>query len=712
MRIATSLLTLILLFAALGAPALAAPWGDALVETRFDAGGDWTAGWEGDTEAWELFPAESRMQLKNTGGRDKELRRELQDVAGRVVGVDLSYGWIWGRGSAGAAILLTNASGQEGFRVDISQAAGTNKYRITRFGAAGEVPIGNVGSDAVDTGHKGQGGLPSARLKLVWASGGELTVQRAGEAAHRFQVAPFAPAMLTVRDTSTNGEGLVLASLRAYAGVDPFVDEEILGFPFGATFIEGERSGWTARLTWAHNHPHQVSLQGRVLRDDEGESREFAAETELLSGETWQPDLGFSALSPGRYFLRGTMRIDGLEYALQHRFAVLSAELAARPDDAVPSWIGVVDQINRYPSKTLPMCAFMHRIGVRHVRWYVPWASIEPEAGVYDWTVTDHQLACYDAFGFELLGFIGYWGPAGRGVRGANGERMGLSPEGRAFWAEHYAAPAFKRYGHRVKHWQIWNEPNAFWNEDPKKATGFALGIGSPSNYFDLLRRSHEAGRRVSPDLRVMASLATANQAEDLRRLADLGLLDRFEGMVIHTYGSDPGRLIAETRRWMDERGNADKPIIVGETGMAGGTDWPAGERRQAAHVPEVFLSAAGIKGIAGVDWFVLCDGLTPYGFGLVDWKFEPTLSAVAYHTTARLLSGAVTGSSRTEGPVRVHVVERAGRTPLTALWVIGNAGAARIGMRPLSDRPPVAWNLMGRRRALTLGDGLTWIDL
>jgi hypothetical protein len=712
MRIATSLLTLILL-AASGAPALATPWGDALVETRFASGGDWTAGWEGDLDAWELFPAQSRMQIKNTGGEGKELTRRLDGTAGRVVGVDVAYGWIWGRGGASSAILLADASGQKGLRVEISQGAGSNKYRVARFDAAGETEIGAAAGEIVDMGARGQGNLPSAHVKLEWSPEGVLTLQREGETAQRFQAAPFEPAMLTVRDTSSNSESLVLASVRAYAGVDPFVDEETLGFPFGATFVEGERSGWTARLTWTHDQPHRVSLQGRVVRDDEGESRDFAAETELLSGETWQPDLGFAALSPGRYILRGTLRIDALEYDLRHRFAVLSAELAGRPDDAVPSWIGVVDQINRYPAEqTLPMCDFMHRLGVRHVRWFVPWYKIEPEKGVYDWTSTDRVLACYDAYGFGLLGFISYWGPAGGDVRGADGERQAYSPEGRAFWAEHYAEAAFRRYGHRVKHWQIWNEPNAFWNEDPKKATGFARGFGSPANYFDLFRRSYEAGRRVAPDLRIMASLATADQAENLKRLADMGLLDMFEGMVIHTYGSDPGKLIAATRRWMDERGHADKPIVVGEIGMAGGSSSFEGEWRQAAHVPEVFLSAAGIDGVAGIDWFVLCDGLTPYGFGLTDWRFEPTLSAVAYHTTARLLSGAVGGDSRTEGPVRIHVIEREGRAPLTALWVVGETGAVRVGLRNRADEPPTAWDLMGRRRELHLDHETTWIDL
>jgi hypothetical protein len=409
--------------------------------------------------------------------------------------------------------------------------------------------------------------------------------------------------------------------------------------------------------------------------------------------------------------LRGMLRVDAIERTLEHRFAVLSAELAGRPDEEVPSWIGVVDQINRYPSKTLFMCEFMHRIGVRHVRWYVPWHKIEPERGVYDWTSTDNQLACYDVFGFELMGFIGYWGPAGADILGEHGERMALSPEGRAFWAKHYAEAAFKRYGHRVKHWQIWNEPNAFWNEDPKKATGFALGIGSPSNYFDLFRRSHAAGKRMDPDLKILGSLASASQMENLELLAGMGLTNIFDGLVIHTYGN-PARHLTDVQRWMETHGHRGKDLIVGETGRGGAVGSFEAEMRQAVHVPEVFFSAASVEGVVGIDWFVLCDGFAPYGFGLLDWRFEPTLSTVAYHTTARLMSGAVGGASRTEGPVRIHVIEREGRPPLTGMWVVGETGAVRVGLRNRSEQPPAAWNLMGRRRELPLGEGTTWIEL
>jgi hypothetical protein len=692
--------------------AAAPPWGDALLETQFDAGGDWKEGWQGDVEAWELFPAQSRTHLRNTGGKGKELRRELRDAAGRAVGVDLSFGWMWGRGDAGAALILRDASGEEGLRVDIRQAAGEAKYRVTRFAADGEEVVGTASGEQVDTGLKGQGDLPAGRLKLEWSPEGVLTLRRDGESAHRFEADPFAPAALVVRDTSSNREALVLTAVRAYAGADPFFDEETLGFSFGATFVEGERGDWTARLTWPIDRPRRVSVSGRVERDDGGEARDFEAEADLLSGQTWRPDLGFSDLSPGRYTLHGTLRVDAIERTLEHRFAVLSADLAGRPDEEVPSWIGVVDQIPRYPdSLILPMCSFMHRIGVRHVRWSITWAIIEPEKGVYDWSSTDRVLSFYDLFGFELMGFIGYWGPAGADILGAHGERMALSPEGRAFWVEHYAEEAFKRYGHRVKHWQIWNEPNAFWNEDPKKATGFAVGIGSPSNYFDLFRRSHEAGRRIDPDLKILASLASASQMENLELLAGMGLTNIFDGLVIHTYGN-PAKHLTDVQRWMKKHGHEGKDLIVGETGRGGATGSFEAEVSQAVHVPEVFFSAASVEGVVGIDWFVLCDGFAPYGFGLTDWRFEPTLSTVAYHTTARLMSGAVGATSRTEGPVRIHVIERDGRPPLTGMWVVGETGAVRVGLRNRSDQPPVAWNLMGRRRDLRLGEGTTWIDL
>jgi hypothetical protein len=198
---------------------------------------------------------------------------------------------------------------------------------------------------------------------------------------------------------------------------------------------------------------------------------------------------------------------------------------------------------------------------------------------------------------------------------------------------------------------------------------------------------------------------------ESLKLLAGMGLLDHFDGLVVHTYGNHIRNLTA-ARQWMDENGFADKGIGVGEVGQ-GGADGAAGaEMQQTVNVPEVFLSSAGVKGVFGVDWFSLTDSTGAPGYGLLNNEDEPRLSAVAYHTVARLLSGASGGTSRTEGAVRIHEVQRTGRPPLIGLWVQGDAGSVRIGLRKKSDAPVLAWNLMGRQVDLGLGGETKWVEL
>jgi len=484
---------------------------------------------------------------------------------------------------------------------------------------------------------------------------------------------------------------------------------EEIGFPFGACYLEGGSApAWSVRLNWGTDDARKALLEASLERDDGGEKRDVSAATDLLSGQTWEPDLGLGGLSAGLYHLRGRLTVGSDVHPIDARFAILSKELADRPDGEVPSWMGIVPQIPRFqPEEIQSVTDFMYRLGVRHVRWEVQWGQIEPQAGVYDWEFTDQIFEALSLYGFRVMGSLSYWGPAGKDVPG----RAAWSPEGRAFWVDHYAGPVIKRYGYRVKDWQIWNEPNAYWDEDPEKSTGFARGFGSPANYYDLFLRSYKAGQSASPDIKVLPSLASASQVESLELLAGMGLLEHFDGLVIHTYGNHD-RHLAAARQWMDERGFEDRNILIGEVGRGGAGGAPGAELQQAVHVPEVFLFSAGVRGISGVDWFKLTDSTGVRGFGLLTMENEPRLSAVAYHTVARLLSGATGGTSRTEGAVRIHEVERTGRPPLTGLWVQGDAGSVRIGLRKTSDEPLLAWNLMGRRVDLGLGKESRWVEL
>jgi len=660
---------------------------------------EWQADWEFDPDRWEVIRHKGDAHLRAKGREAPELVRAVKVPEGEDFGIHLKYGFLWGNGSARVSVILSDASGKEGVRVEIGQGAGEKKYRILRFGADGEKEIGAVGSEAVDTGAKTTGTLPSTMLTLEWSPDGRLMLQREGEEAARFQTDPFGLAQLRIRDDSAHQEAVVIASVRAYAGETPFHEVGEIGFPFGGCFVEGGPApAWSVRLEWGTDKAREVSLEASVERDDGGEKREVAAAAKLLSGHKWEPDLGLKGLTPGLYHLRGRLTVGAMEHPVVARFAILAKELADRPDDEVPPWMGLVPQISRFqPEEIQTVTDFMHQLGVRHVRWEVGWHRIEPEAGVYDWGFTDQILDALSLKGFNIMGCLTYWGPAGRDVPG----KMAWTPEGRAFWVDHYATPVFKRYGPRIKDWQIWNEPNAFWNEDPEKATGFAIAFGTPSNYYDLFLRSYQAGKRVSPDLNIMASLASTGQMESLKLLAGMGLLDHFDGLVVHTYGNHIRNLTA-ARQWMDENGFADKGIGVGEVGQ-GGADGAAGaEMQQTVNVPEVFLSSAGVKGVFGVDWFSLTDSTGAPGYGLLNNEDEPRLSAVAYHTVARLLSGASGGTSRTEGAVRIHEVQRTGRPPLTGLWVQGDAGSVRIGLRKKS----------GRQVDLGLGGETKWVEL
>ncbi len=97
--------------------------------------------------------------------------------------------------------------------------------------------------------------------------------------------------------------------------------------------------------------------------------------------------------------------------------------------------------------------------GIGWLRVDFVWALIEPERGRHDWGAHDQIVAEAEARGLEILGLLAYtpaWATDGSPVNGV--------PRDAADWAD-FCRRAADRYRGRVRHWELWNEPNvhAFW---------------------------------------------------------------------------------------------------------------------------------------------------------------------------------------------------------------------------------------------------------
>lgn len=103
--------------------------------------------------------------------------------------------------------------------------------------------------------------------------------------------------------------------------------------------------------------------------------------------------------------------------------------------------------------------------GIGWVRMDFNWYQFEPSRGGYDWSAADRFIAKADALGLNVFASVGYspsWAVSGSCDDGSSEEslwcRNGV-PASTAYWTD-FVTAAVNRYGDRVKHWGMWNEPN------------------------------------------------------------------------------------------------------------------------------------------------------------------------------------------------------------------------------------------------------------
>ena len=528
---------------------------------------------------------------------------------------------------------------------------------------------------------------------------------------------------MALTDTSPGDEQLRLTSAHAYAGgLDPAVAFDGVSMPFGGCFAEGAMVDAAVSFGWNGGGSRDVALDLDLI-DESGELTvplgKLSADYSAAPGDRHPLDPSAATgkpLAPGLYRLRGTATVASpsgpVVKPVEARFAVLSKELADRSAD-VPEYVGMVPGLYpRFDRSQWPGAFdFMRQIGVRHVRLMGGWGRFEPQEGVFDWSENDLFVGLATDHGMGMMMCLSYFGADWATER--TGGELARTPEGRALWVSNFAVPMFERYGDVIKDWQIWNEPDAFWNDDPAKAYGFARAFATPQNYYDLLTRTWEAKERVDPSLRVMASLSSGKVPAMMELLFSYGLADHFDGIVVHTYGNHFKHL-QNVRRITAEHGVAGRPILVGETGIPTPAA-PAAERRQAGKVAGIYLSTATVPNVRGVDYFTLSNKVAEGTFGIADARNQPRPAAVAYFTVAHLLAGATGGEVGEQGTLTTYRIDRAGRPPLLAM--VATDGSARsVGLRPRGDSAGAAsvpaWDLMGRRTDAPVADGVATVEV
>jgi hypothetical protein len=324
---------------------------------------------------------------------------------------------------------------------------------------------------------------------------------------------------------------------------------------------------------------------------DRGRSSRPAAPGLLLAGLLAGSLLIFSLL-----FTQRTALWNALDLQTRHHLiALFSQATARRPETA--------DQVRVAPQVANPLGAntfleqdvtlearrrsldLLQEAGFGWIRQQFPWSSIEPVAkgqfldrvlGTDTWEVYDTIVDLAEQRDLEVIARLDTSPPWAR----PGNDWPYTPPDDLADFGD-YVELVARRYKGRIKHYQIWNEPNLHieWGRQPV----------DPEAYTRLLRVGYERIKAVDPEAYVLAaSLSPTVERSDqalnellfLQRMYEAGAARYFDIMSVQAYGlrngPDDRRLELGdvnfsrpmlVRELMVRHGDAAKPVWASEVG-------------------------------------------------------------------------------------------------------------------------------------------------
>lgn len=357
-------------------------------------------------------------------------------------------------------------------------------------------------------------------------------------------------------------------------------------------------------------------------------------------------------------------------------------------------------------------------LGVKWARVQTGWARTEAEPGRFDFAWLD------DVVDNLLAGGIQPWFNLGYGNRlyspaAPDASAVGWAPiendQQREAWKRYVAALA-EHFAGRVRHWEIWNEPNItnFWK----------VGKPDAALYVDLVRITAPLLRQSVPESVLIGGALAGMPKDYLQKCMEQGLGDLVDCISYHPYRPLPekgydddvaafrrivGEAAPKVRLWQGENGCPSHP---GGAGALANQPWT--EALQAKWLTRRILSDLRLDveltsyfhtvDLVNYNWGQGATGKTNYKGLLRGSDYTPKPSYRAYQCLCSLLdsdaaradwTAELTTDSAAAEPLRAEAVlqasfHRNGR-PMLAYWypadLFRNFALQRLEVRlPQSD--------------------------
>ncbi len=183
-------------------------------------------------------------------------------------------------------------------------------------------------------------------------------------------------------------------------------------------------------------------------------------------------------------------------------------------------------------------CVVMDRVaesGVSWVRYWLNWYQVEVDSGAYRFEAADSVIDGYTSRGLSVYltlysGNQWYDGPDSSVYEGVTYPEQGLAPapgsESMQGWLR-FVVAAVTRYHDRVRHWDIWNEPNLdqFWQPE-----------ANPQQYAYLLAETAQTIRSVDQSAVVIGLGTSTIDFPYISEVLQEGVIDVIDYLGFHPY--------------------------------------------------------------------------------------------------------------------------------------------------------------------------------